>query len=539
MTSALTAVRQSVRKDPGAWLIVGAACIAFFGVAWLGLYYDDISNIGIYRTQRYIDVVKDLRFNRFPLFALGIYPLMLLIPVWLAHLWVAAAHTAAAVLLRSVLRGFGCPERLAVSAGLLFLLAPAHGEALYWVVASTIIFGVCFLLASTLALMRGRPWLACGLAFLGMLFSEAVILPAAALHAFVLFQQRTKLTRMVLHGVGLAVPYGLFLVLRYRFSTPGVGKMTQYDTGLANASQNAVDILMMATGLMSSRDINWFWNHAPLMANVGLLLSPWLLVPAMLLMAGVVWGLSRLPGEAPRPRLLGLGVVGSVVGLGAALAVFLVVTGNTMQPRYTYAPLVFLTTLAALLLAGLDRGRAPRAVWMAVMVGVLGWSVYRSWSNVWGNWYPAKLVMERVLRDAEATVRERQVKQVFVVNAPMLVGNAYVFMREWSYAAAGEQLLSEPVTLRDIPDPLRNGPLKPGERFATGPCAFLGWRNGQREVGTRAFDPARQLVLDCGTGLVEAPTPESVPPLRYLEINEVAFRDMMGGATEDLSEARP
>lgn len=539
MSSALTAARQSVRKDPGAWLIVGAACTAFFGVAWLGLYYDDISNIGIYRTQRYLDIAKDMRFNRFPLFALGIYPLMLLMPVWLAHLWVAAAHTTAAVLLRSVLRGFGCSERLAVSAGLLFLLAPAHGEALYWVVASTIIFGVCFLLASALALMRGRPWLACGLAFLGMLFSEAVILPAAALHVIVLFQQRTKLTRMVLHGVGLAVPYGVFLAVRYNLSTPGVGKMTQYDTGLANASQNTIDILMMATGLMSSRDINWFWNHAPLNTNVGLLLSPWVLVPAVLLMASVVYGLSRLPGEAPRPRLLVLGVVGCVVGLGAALAVFLVVTGNTMQPRYTYAPLVFLTTLAALLLAGLDRGRAPRAVWMAVMVGVLGWSVYRSWSNIWGNWYPAKLIMDRVLRDVETTARERQVKQVFVVNAPMLVGNAYAFMREWSYAAAGEQLLSEPLTLRDIPDPLRYGQLKPGERFANGPCVFLGWRNGQREVGPRAFDPARQLVLDCGTGLVEVPTPDALPTLRYLEINEVAFRDMMGGATEGLTQTRP
>lgn len=539
MTPVLTSVRQSVRSDTGAWLIVAAGCIAFFGVAWLGLYYDDLSNIGIYRTQRYLDVVKDLRFNRFPLFALVLYPLMLLVlPVWASHLVVAAAHITAAVLLRSVLKGFGASERLAVSAGLLFLLAPAHGEVLYWIVASTVIFGVGFALASTVQLQRGRPLLACGLAFMGMLFSEAVILPIAALHFFVLLQQRIRLWRMVLHGVGLVVPYGVFLVVRFLYSTPGVGKMTQYDTGLANASQNATDILMMATGLMSSRDINWFWNQAPLMANVGLLLSPGVLVPAVLLMGGIVWALSRLPGEAPRPRLLVMGGVASLAGLATALAVFLVVTGNTMQPRYTYVPLLFLTTLAALLLAGLDRGRAPRAVWMAVMVGVLGWSVYRSWSNVWGNWYPAKLVMERVLKDVETTARERQVKQVFVVNVPMLVGNAYVFMREWSYSAAGEQLFSEPLTLRDIPDPLRYGQLKPGERFTDGACVFLGWRNGQREAAPRAYDPARKLVLDCATGLVEAPG-ETLPELRYAEVNEVAYRDMTGGPPEGLTEARP
>ena len=55
--------------------------------------------------------------------------------------------------------------------------------------------------------------------------------------------------------------------------------------------------------------------------------------------------------------LLGLG--GALVGLAAALAIFLIVTGNTMQPRYTYVPLVFLTTLAALLLAVAGPGAGP------------------------------------------------------------------------------------------------------------------------------------------------------------------------------------
>jgi hypothetical protein len=538
MTAALTWVRQSVRRDPGAWLIVAVACVTFFGVAWLGLYYDDLSNIAFYRTQRYINAVRDLRYNRFPLFALGLYPLMLMMPVAVAHLLVAAAHTTAAVLLRSVLRGFGGSERLSVSAALLFLVAPAHHEALCWVVASTVIFGVCFLLASTLQLMRGRPSRACALAFVGMLFTEAVILPAAALHGFVLLQQGARLPRRVRHMVGLALPYGAFLAVRYLFSNPGVGSLTQYTTGLSSAGQNATDLLLMATGLLTSRDINWLWSQAPLLANVGRLLAPWVLVPAVALMAGAVHVLSRLPGEPPRPRPLLLGVAGSLVGLVAALGVFLVVTGNTMQPRYTYVPLLFLAPLAALLLAVLDRGRAPRAAWLAVMVGVLGWSVYRDWSHVWANWYPARRVIERVLRDVEATAREQQVRRVFVVNAPRLVGNAYVFMREWSYSAAGKHLLTRPVELRDYPDVVRRRNLKPGERFVNGRCVFLGWRHGQPQVGSRAYSAERGLVFDCETGRVAAPTGE-LPDLRYAEASEPAYQDMMGGAPEALTEARP
>jgi hypothetical protein len=529
---------QAARRDPGTWLIIAAACVAFFGVAWLGFYYDDFSNIAIYRSRPFIETARDLGYNRFPLFALGLYPLMLLLPAGVAHLLVAAAHTTAAVLLRSVLKGFGYSERVAVSAGLLFLLAPAHTEVLHWVVASTVIFGVCFLLASTLMLMRGRVLLAGALAVAGMLFSEAIILPVAVVHGLVLLLRRTRLPHLMGHMVGLATPYAVFLVIRYLCSAPG--RLTQYETGLANARGNTLDILMMSVGLMTSRDLNWFWNHSPALADVGLRLPLVLLLPALAVMSGVVYALARLPGEAPGSRSVLLGLGGTLAGFIAALGVFLIVTGNTMQPRYTYAPLVFLTTLVALLLGTLDRGRAPRAVWMTMLVGMLGWSLYRVWSHVWSNWYPARLVTERVLRDVETTARETGAKEVYVVNAPRSVGNAYVFMREWAYLAAGQHLLSTPVLLTDYPPAYINGKVEAGSRFTNAPCAFLGWRDGQRVIGTRVYDPSRNLVLDCASGVVEAPVEGSLPELRYVEVAEVAYRDMMGSpATQLTTQSAP
>ena len=78
-------------------------------------------------------------------------------------------------------------------------------------------------------------------------------------------------------------------------------------------------------------------------------------------------------------------------------------------------------------------------------------------------------------------------------------------MREWAYSAR-EELLSTPLTAPGLPGAYRHGAAAaPAPASRAAPCVFLGWRNGQRVVGTRAFEPTGNLVLDCDTGTVEAP----------------------------------
>lgn len=529
---------ESIRRQPGPWLVIAAAGVAFFGVPWLGIYYDDFGNIHAYNHQSLLEIARDTHFNRFPLFTLAVYPLMLKMPAGLAHVLIAAVHTLAALLLRSVLRGFGYSERVAVGAALLFLLAPAHTEALHWVVASTMVFGVALMLASTVGLMRGRPVLALALGLAGMLFSEAIILPAAALHGLVLLHRRTRLLRVGLHLGALGASYVAFQLIRRLVSYPG--SMAQYPVGLSSAARNARDLLFMATGLSSSRDINWIWSMQPFGPNVGLLLPLVLLLPALLLMAGAVYVMSRLPGEPLHPRELSLGLGGAGAGFVSALAIFLLITGNTMQPRYTYVPLVFLAPLAALLLATLDRHRAPRALWAVLLVGLLGGSLYRTWSHVWSNWYPARLVVDRVHQDLEAMAKESDIQEIYVVNAPRVVGNAYALMREWAYIGMSQNLLSRRVWVEDFPKRYREAPeQKVGLRFTDSPCVFMGWRGGQRVVETRAFDSTRDLVLDCTTGLVEAPLEGALPTLRYADGSVRAYREMMGNTPAWVANALP
>lgn len=529
----------SIRREPGTWLVITAGLVAFLSVAWLGIYYDDFGNIHAYNTQSLAGIARDTHFNRFPLFTLVVYPLLLKMPAGLAHLLIATAHTGVALLLRAVLRGFGYSERVAVGAALLFLLAPAHTEAIHWVVASTIVFGTCVMLASTLALMRGRPVLAVVLALGGMLFSEAIILPSAVLHGLVLLHRRTHLLRTGLHLVAMGASYVAFQLIRFLVSMPG--RMAQYEVGLSSAAHNLGDLLIMATGLVSSRDVNWFWNQQPFGVDVGLRLPLAVLLPAMLLMGGAVYVMSRLPGEPLRPRGLYLGLAGTGTGLFAALAVYLLITGNPMQPRYTYVPLVFLVPLLTLVLTMLDRGQVSRAVWMGVMVCMLGWSLYRAWSHVWSNWYPARLVVDRVQKDLDTLARESDVKEFYVVNAPRLVGNAYALMAEWAFVGMGQHLLSRKVWVEDYPRHYRNAPehKKSGMRFTEKPCLFVGWKNGQRVVETRAFDPSRKLVLDCKTGLVEEPGEGAPPELAYPQRADGAYREMMGDTPSWLVHAIP
>jgi hypothetical protein len=92
-----------------------------------------------------------------------------------------ALHLGAAVLLSSLLVALGRARAVAWFAGALFVVAPQNLEAAYWYAASTDLFATVFVLASLLALVRGRVGASALLALAAYLSKEsALVLPALA-----------------------------------------------------------------------------------------------------------------------------------------------------------------------------------------------------------------------------------------------------------------------------------------------------------------------------------------------------------------------
>jgi hypothetical protein len=102
-----------------------------------------------------------------------------------------ALHLTAAGLVAALVRACGRPPSVAVVAAALMLLAPQNLEAAYWYAASTDLFATVFVLASLLALVRGRPIWSTVAAVAAYLSKEsALVLPVLAL--VVLYPRRGR-----------------------------------------------------------------------------------------------------------------------------------------------------------------------------------------------------------------------------------------------------------------------------------------------------------------------------------------------------------
>lgn len=518
-STALAKVRASPRILPHL-LIISFAMLTYHGALLLGLSMDDYSGLENYGRRTLLEIVTRPAYNRFPPFAFFLYPLMLHMPYWLAHLLVIVAHTFVALQIYRLLVWFGAGERTAVVAGLLFLVWPAHQEALFWLVASTVVFGVAAALAGVVRVAAGRRISGILLIFLGMLFSEAVFFPALFVLGLVALRRRETplaITKLLGAAVGL---YALFQLLRRLISV--AQQFTQYPLGLASVWMNLHDLVLMGLGLASSRDSGWLWAFASTPTDVSLDLPRAFILPALVAAVVAAYLVQQLPAGGLvglRPRAAAL--ICAAAGYGIALLIFLGISGEFvyMQSRYTYTSVAYLCVFVALPVSwALLSPRRPLAMLGQVaLVALLSWCVYQAWSNVWANWYPARQLSDRIIEDVRATYDERGVERILLVNEPRAVGSGYSISRDWAFRSVGRMYVSPGLKLDSerFANALGADAYTAGERFSYEPCVFLGWDDGRRVVDVRALDPYNQLVLNCETGLVEAAPPGLELPLIY------------------------
>jgi len=533
LTSITDKIGLLIRNRP-LLLILGAALLAYHGVLLLGISMDDFGSLYRWQSAPWMQLARSPANNRFPLFALFIYPLLLQMPWWLSHLLIVAVHTLSAILLFRLLIWFDLGEMTATIAALLFLLWPALVEALLWIVASTVVFGVCLVLVGTVLLTRGRLLPAFALVFIGITFSEGILLPALFLQLVVLLRRRSSISKLLPFLGGIVGLYGAFQLSRLLVSVSTDG-FTQYAVGLAHALSNLRDLVVMSLDLASSRDVAWMWQRAVKLTNVGLLLpAQVLLVAVMIVLPATLAAQALDPGAMAqrKPRNLLKIIAVALLGYGSALLIFALVTGNFMQSRYTYTAVAYLVVLLAVPLGWLSASRRRVFVQIGLIctVVLLSWSMYRVWSNIWANWYPAKELSARLIADIRQTYQETGAPKIILVNPPESVGNAYSISRIRGYEAITRMYIDPQLEIgaEDITTQLLNNELSAGSRFSEKPCVFLGWQNGKRIVGKRALDPYKKLLLDCESGMVEAaPKGVTVPIIYHYSTN---------GSRESLSE---
>jgi hypothetical protein len=507
-------------------LIIASALAVYFGVLWLGLSYDDFSNLESYRTHPMAGIARQLQFNRSPLFGLLVYPALLALPVGLAHALVIAAHTGAALMLRRVLMQLDLSDRTATLAGLVFLVWPAHAEVLYWLAASTQAFGMGLMLASTGMLLRGRRGLALFAGFLGTLFSEAILIPTFFLHGLSLVRRRQRALSSLAQLAALAVLYAGFQALRRALSYPG--SIAQYEVGLTKVVPNVVQVLSMSMGLVSSRPVSWLWTGTARLFDVTLS-APWVtFVAALGLALLVVRSIAALPAATLEGRRLVLAAGIAGVGYLSSLVVFAVVVGNDMQNRYTYVPVLFLAALVGILLGEGQGSRVGRPLTLAIAVGVVSASVYRDWSVIWANWYPARLVNDRVIADTRVAISQVNAKRVYIVNAPRVVGSGYTITQDWAYLSVGRLFVAPQIEMRgDYLFTEVKYEIRPGVQFSDQPCVFVGWRGGRMEVTRRAYDHEHDVLLNCETGQIEQAPPDAASTVLTIRRDEPS-RERLG-----------
>ncbi len=121
-------------------------------------------------------------------------------------------HAAVAALVGLLLRALDRPPAVAWFAAALMLLAPQNLDAAYWFSASTDLCATLFVLASLVALLRGRAALSAAAALAAYLSKEsAFVLPALALVLLVFWTPRTP--RRWARALGAVAPHVALLAL--------------------------------------------------------------------------------------------------------------------------------------------------------------------------------------------------------------------------------------------------------------------------------------------------------------------------------------
>lgn len=490
-------------------LIVGFGLLAYHGAFLLGHGTDSLFDLNMYRTLPLSTVAANPVYNRYPMWGLVTYPLLLAMPIWLGHTVVVAAHTLAAVLFFHLLRAFKLNNVIAVFGALLYLLWPAHSESLFWLSAGMFVFGPLFLVAGGLLYAHGRWLLAIPLLLGAMLYSEGLLLPTLFLVAVIALLVRRQFWRGVGVGSVLVALYAGFQVLRYLAAS---GRdFAPYGFGFSKSLFHFGEWSRMAFGLASSEDVAWMWARAYPSKDVGLLLpTPFLALALVFALAGLL-GLRWLARDATplTMQALPVGLIACMLGYFASAAIFLLIVKNDMQARYTSVAVLAIAAGLALICGGLASSRARPLAALGVTLATLlvGWSLYRAWSNVWVNGYPSQLLTQVLLTDIRAAHDQTGVNRILVIDDPRSVGNVFAFGRDWGYNPAAQMFVAPQLDVRNelAFDQVQRPEFGPGMVFSDSPCVFLGWRGGQRFITQRVAVAGKNLVLDCAAGTVEPP----------------------------------
>ena len=523
-----------------ALLLVFASFMAYHGAVLLGYGTDNWSDLNMYTSLPLSRVAANPVYNRYPTWSLLVYPILLWSPMWLAHLLVVAAHTFAAWLLVVLLRWFTLDHVTATIAGLLFLLWPAHVEALFWIPGAMFIFTTLFALAGAYYLTQQCLVIGTVLMLLGLFSTEAIFFPALVLMAAIAWRARFNVQQTAGIFLTFVGVYAVFQVIRFTYSD---GRdFTPYATGFLYVWPRALSWMLMSLGLASSSDVSWMWSLAGRAVDSGLLLPQFFLLLAGILVSGSALWLTRHFALVSTPlpwRKLLVGVGVTLLGYGSAFLIFLPLQGNAMQSRYTSIGVAYLVVLLALLLGRLcaSKRRVVAATGVICTVALLSWASYRAWSNIWVNWYPARLLSDELLEDVRYAHKTTGSERIFLIDDPKAVGNAFAIGRDWGYIFAG-RLVIEPRMIVTADMLVRQTTLPmfaAGNRFTDRPCVFVSWRSGKRIIASHAFEPNKQVVLNCETSFVEPLNGRAVPQLTIpgLSPGTVTLSNFLGIPTDD------
>src|SRR5581483_6396463 len=508
-----------------------AALAAYHGVVRLGLGMDDYTSVEFYQNVPLSTMATWSVVNRFPAFSLAVLPFLLLLPLWLAHAIIIVVHTISGMLLINLLRWFGFSRLVSALAGIIFVIWPAHAEALLWISAAYVVFGVCSVLLGAVVLAR-KKWLsALLLFFLGTLFTEGLVLPALFLQLLILLRQHLRWSRVAAFPASHVSLYIAFQGVRKIIST-GDGGLNRYPIGLKNLTRNASDLVSMSFGLSTSRDVAWMWNYATRRVDTVITLPGRFWLPALacgLVIAVMLYFIMRHGSEdIAKTGIHQVAVV--LAGYVVALAIFLIITGNAMQTRYTYTSVAFLAVLMSISahIFYSDRRIPNQVTGFLLITALVGWSFYRTWSNVWSNWVPAKAVCERIINDAQQAWDETHSEKIFLVNEPKVVGSAFALSRDWAYDSAGRLYIHPSLRLSadELVNKVRESQFQAGSSFSDKPCTFLSWKEGRPVTAKKAFDPNRNLILNCEDGLAEKPVADKLPDIQ-LRYRDQASQDFI------------
>ena len=252
-----------------------------------------------------------------------------------------ALHLTAAGLVAALVRACGRPPAVALVAAALMLLAPQNLEAAYWYAASTDLFATVFVLASLLALVRGRPVWSAVAALAAYLSKEsALVLPLlavvllypqgrrAALRAvapLLLLAALVAVVRIaVLHGWGgggepAPAPLGRLLQLANGLTHLFTGPLPEPLGFAAGTAALVLTVLAVARRRGEPGRFTPFLLGAAALAPLGA--AGWVIgaryfyLPAV----GLAWGTAEaLSATAPAARAMVLIAVG-LLGIGQAV----------------------------------------------------------------------------------------------------------------------------------------------------------------------------------------------------------------------------